>query len=139
MGQGDAPALEIGVERLDVTQEAAPGGGIAGVADGRPARQALDDIGPTEGFSHVAGVTLVMESLAVVAGDAAGLLAAVLQGVQAQRRQRAGRFVAEHPEDAAFQPERILVDVGRRQVLLRSRAHRVFSTRSSTRLREAAS
>ncbi len=139
VGQGDAAAFQVGVERLDIAQEAAAGGGVAGMADGRPAGQALDHVRSAEGFPDVAGLAVVMEALAVVAGDAAGLLAAVLQGVQAQRGEGAGRVVAEHAEHAALQPEGVLIDLGRRQVPLQLSAHRVFSTRSSTLLREEAS
>ncbi len=56
------------------------------MADGGLAGQALDHVGPAEGFAHMARVALVVEPLAVVAGDAAGFLAAVLQRVQPERR-----------------------------------------------------
>ena len=44
---------------------------------------------------------------AVVGDDAGGLLAAMLQGVQAERGQGRRVLVAEHAEDAAFLAERV--------------------------------
>ena len=37
VGDGDAALVQIGEHRLDVAQEAAAGGGVAGVAHGRAA------------------------------------------------------------------------------------------------------
>ena len=70
VGQGDAARLEVGEHRLDVADEAAAGGGIAGVADGEAAGQAAREVSAAEGVAHVAHVPLGVEPLAVEAGDA---------------------------------------------------------------------
>ncbi len=139
MGEGDAAAFQVGVERLDVAQETAAGGGVAGMADGHRAGQPFGEVAVAEGLADLLGVALPVEPLAVVAGDPAGFLAAVLKGVQAERGEGAGVIRAEDPENPAFQPGGVVVRVADRPGPLRVRAHRVFSTRSSTPLREAAS
>ena len=51
-----------------------------------------------------------VELLAVIGDDAGGFLAAMLQGVQAERRQR-GRFrMPENAEDAAFLMRVVVVE-----------------------------
>ena len=112
VGEGDAAAFQVGEHRLDVAEERAAGGGIAGVADGGAARQALDQVGAAEGVAHVAHVPLGVEALAVEGGDAAGLLAAVLQGVQAERRDGRGVGDVEDAEHAAFHAQRVVVGLG---------------------------
>ena len=49
-----------------------------------------------------AEAALGVELLAVVGDDAAGFLAAMLEGVQAERGERRRILVAEDAEDAAF-------------------------------------
>jgi hypothetical protein len=49
-----------------------------------------------------AHMALGREPFAVKGGDAAGFLATVLQGVQAERRQKAGFMISENSEDAAL-------------------------------------
>ena len=41
MGDSETAQREIGEERLNVTENGAAGGGVAGVADSRKARQAV--------------------------------------------------------------------------------------------------
>ena len=52
----------------------------------------------------------VVELLAVEGDDAAGLLAAVLQGVQAERGQRGGVGMAEDAEDAALLAQLVVIE-----------------------------
>jgi hypothetical protein len=105
VGDGHAAALKVGEHRLAVAQEAAAGGGIAGVADRRGAGQAMDEIrSPGKGVADVAQVALGVKALTVEGGDAAGLLPAMLQGVQAQRHDGRGVRNAEDAEDAALEP-----------------------------------
>ena len=104
MRQGDSAGLEVGEHRLDVAQHVGAGGRIAGVADRAGARQALGQIGARKRLGHVTHVALGVEALAIEGGDAAGLLAAMLQGVQAQRGDLRGAGCIEDAEDAAFQP-----------------------------------
>ncbi|GIQ76537.1 hypothetical protein BraRD5C2_49830 [Bradyrhizobium sp. RD5-C2] len=53
-----------------------------------------------------------MEAAAVEGDNAGGLLAAVLQGVQAERGDRGGLGVAEDAEHAAFLAERVAIKIG---------------------------
>ena len=102
------------------------------MADGEAAGQALGQVRAAEGVAHVAHVAFGVEALAVEAGDAAGLLAAVLQGVQAERGEAGGLSDVEHPEDAAFQTGAVVerIAIGRLHLSV-SQTHRDFSTRSS--------
>ena len=52
-----------------------------------------------------------MEALAVEGDDAGRLLAAMLQRVQAERRQRRGIRMAEDAEHAAFLVQRVAVEI----------------------------
>jgi hypothetical protein len=52
VGDGDAAAAEVGEHRLDVAQEAAARGGVAGVADAGEAGQALSQVRSGEGVGH---------------------------------------------------------------------------------------
>ena len=74
------------------------------MADRRLAGQPLDQIAAGESLGHVAHVPLGVETLAVEGRYAAGLLAPVLQGVQAERGDLGRALGAEDAEDAAFEP-----------------------------------
>ena len=52
-----------------------------------------------------------MEPLAVEGDDAGGFLAAMLEGVQAERRDRGGVGVAEDAEDAALLAQPVVVEI----------------------------
>ncbi|GAB4529289.1 MAG: hypothetical protein Tsb0019_31170 [Roseibium sp.] len=58
-------------------------------------------------------MTLRAELLVVDRYDAGGFLAAVLKGVQAERRQRAGVLMAHNAEDTAFFAQGVGVDIER--------------------------
>ena len=73
--------------------------------------QALDGRAVGEAVADEAEVALGVEALAVEGDDAGRLLAAMLQGVQAERRDRGGVGVAEDAEDAAFLAQRVAVEV----------------------------
>ena len=64
-----------------------------------------------EAVADEAELALGVEDLAVEGDDACRLLAAMLQGVQAERRDRGGIRMAEDAEDAAFFAQRIAVEV----------------------------
>ncbi|MNC34730.1 hypothetical protein D3C75_831820 [compost metagenome] len=100
VGDGDAALVQIGEHRLDVAQEAAAGGGIAGVADRGAAGQAGGQLSVAEGLADEALMALGVEAVVVDAGDAAGFLAAMLQGVQAQRHDRRGLVLGRAPDSA---------------------------------------
>ena len=98
----EAAGVEVGEQRLHVAQDGVAGGGVAVVAERDVALEAADHVGLVEVVADEAEAALGMEVAAVVGDDAGGLLAAMLQGVQAERGQRRGVLVAEHAEDAAF-------------------------------------
>ena len=98
----EAPPHQEGVRRAG---HVAAGGGIAGVPDGRIALEAIQH-GLGENIRHIAQ-TLVENQLASVPGtDAGGLLAPVLEGVEAQVGLAAGFWLVKDPEDPALIPER---------------------------------
>ena len=111
VADGDPAALEVGEHGLHVADRVAAGGGIAGVADGGIAGKALHQIVLPEGLAHVAEVAFGGEALAVEGGHPAGLLPAMLQGVQAQRHD--GRSLLHVPDakDAALQPGAVVVRI----------------------------
>ena len=113
VGDGDAALIEIGEHRLDVAQEAAAGGGIAGVADSCGSGQAFRQIRSAEGLADQAHVAFGVEAGVVDAGDAAGFLAAVLKGVQAKGDDGRSRILVGPPDaaDAALKPWPVVVGV----------------------------
>src|SRR4051812_48920266 len=66
------------------------------------AGQAVDHLAAGEALADEAHAALGVEALAVVGDDAGGFLAAMLERVQSERRNRRGIRVAEHAEDAAL-------------------------------------
>src|SRR6202012_5322090 len=84
--------------------------GIAVVADGKAALQVLCGRGiAAEHVAHQAHVALGGEMSVVEGDDAAGFLAAMLQGMQAQHRQGAGIGMVENAEYATFLMQRVTV------------------------------
>ena len=69
----------------------------------------VDAVG--EGVADEAELALGMEDVAVEGDDAGRFLAAMLQGVQAERRDGGGIRMAEDAEDAAFLAQRVAVAV----------------------------
>ena len=116
---------EIGEKRLHVAQHVAAGRRIAVVADGDRAPQAVDDVGRIQVVADEAEAALLVELLAVVGDDAAAFLAAMLQGVQAKRRQRRRLRVAEHAEHAALLVQAIVVGDAQDQRLRREPHRRI--------------
>lgn len=82
------------------------------MADRGIAGQALDHLAAGEGVADQAEATFTVEAATVEGDDAGGLLAAVLQGVQAERGDRGGLRVAEDAEHAAFLAERVAIEIG---------------------------
>ena len=141
MGDRDAAGVQVGEHRLHVAQARAAGGGIAGVADRGGARQALHEVASGEGVVDLAQVALGEEALAVGRGDAAGLLAAVLQGVQAERGDGAGFAHAQDAEHAALEARAVVVGVAGdlpMNELAMNAAHLDFSTWASMPARSEA-
>jgi hypothetical protein len=108
------------------------------VADRGGSWQAMDEIGPGKGVRDVTQVTLGVKALTIEGGDAAGLLPAVLQGVQAQRDDGRGVWNAEDPEDTALEPQRVVARISHGSVKApvgKRDCHRDFSTITSSDLR----
>jgi hypothetical protein len=77
--------VEIGEDRLDVAVRRAAGRGVAVMADRRITLQLGDDRLLAENVADQAGGAVIVEMSAVERDDARGLLAAMLQRVQAER------------------------------------------------------
>jgi hypothetical protein len=81
------------------------------MANGMCARQAADQISPGKGVADMAHMALCMKSATVKTGNTAGFLAAMLQGVQAKRADRAGighLIDSKHP---AFQSGPVIIGI----------------------------
>jgi hypothetical protein len=109
MRHREAARDQLGIKRLDVANRRLAGGRVADM----PARGAA-----VERANHLVAVEIArdmshramrVELVAVPAGDAGGLLAAVLQGMQPERRQRRRLRVAEYAEDAALLVQLVVV------------------------------
>ncbi len=81
------------------------------MADGRGARQALDDFATGEGIADQAQAALGVEALAVENDDAGGFLAAVLKRMEAEGGDCRGIRMTENAEHAAFFAERVAIKV----------------------------
>ncbi len=108
VGDGEAAGVDVGKERLHVAQHGVASRRVAVVADGEVALQALDDAGAREVVADEPHAPLVMELRAVVADDAAGLLSAMLERVQPERRDGGGFGVPKNTKDPAFLAESIV-------------------------------
>jgi hypothetical protein len=98
----ETTGVELGEQRLYVAQDGRAGCGIADMADRHDAGQALDHLATGEGIADEAEAALGMETAAVEGDDAGSLLAAMLEGVEAEGRDSGGLGVAEDAEHAAF-------------------------------------
>src|ERR1051325_10428576 len=77
----------------------------------RVAGQTLDHLAPGEGVADQSEPALGVKSRAVESDDAGGFLAAVLQGMQAERGDGGGVGMAEYAEYTAFLAQRVAVQV----------------------------
>ena len=101
--------FEIGEQRLDVALRHLAGRGIAHMADRYRAGKAPDDVLRAEIVADQPRAAMRVELAAVIGDDAGGFLAAMLQGMQPERRQRGGVRMAVDPEYAALVVEMIRV------------------------------
>ena len=111
MGDGEAAGVEFGEERLHVAQDRLAGRRIAHMADRGVAGQALDRRRLGEMIADEAEAALGIEAPAVEGDDAGRFLAAMLQRMQAERRDGGGVGMAENAEDAAFLAQPVGVEV----------------------------
>ena len=111
VADGEAAAVEFGEQRLHVAQDGLAGGRIAHMADGRHAGQAVDHLVAGESVADEPHSPLGMEALAVEGDDAGGLLAAMLERMQAKRSDRGGVRMTEHAEDAALLAQPVAIKI----------------------------
>ena len=102
MGDREAAGREFGEQRLHVAQDGRAGRGVAHMADRArgPAGARSSRLG--EMVADKPEPALRVEALAVEGDDARRFLAAMLQGMQAERGDRGGVGMAEDAEHAAF-------------------------------------
>jgi len=112
VSDGEATPGELGEERLDVALERAAMRRVADVADGAAAAEALDHGAVGKAVADQPDPPLLMEVVAVEGDDAARLLAAMLEGVQAEHRQCCRVVMTEDAEDAALLVQLVLVAEG---------------------------
>ena len=105
------PPSSSAEQRLDVAQDGFAGGRIAHMADRRRAGQPVDHLAAGEVIADEAHAAFGMEARAVERDDAGGFLAAMLQGVQTERRDGGGVRVSENAEHAAFFPQAVALTV----------------------------
>src|SRR3546814_16441765 len=80
------------------------------MADGGLAGEAADDVVPVEIAGDMALRPVAVEDAAVPTGDARRFLAAMLEGMQPERRHGGGRLCAPDTEYAAFLAELVIVE-----------------------------
>ena len=98
----ETAGIEFGEQRLHVAQDGGACRGVADMADGHNAGQALDHFAAGEGVADQAEAAFGVETAAVEGDDAGGLLAAMLKSVQSECGDGGGLGVAEDAEHAAF-------------------------------------
>ena len=101
---------EIREQRLDVAGHRRTRGRIAVVADGNGALEAFDRLLIAEGLADLARPAQAVELLAVGGDDAGGLLAAMLEGMQAERGMRGRVGMAGDAEHPAFLMQLVVVE-----------------------------
>src|SRR5262245_7938580 len=80
------------------------------MSDRDRAGQAIDHLAAGEALAHEAHAALGMEALAIVGNDAGGFLAAMLERVQPERRDRCSVWVTEHAKDATLLTQSVVVE-----------------------------
>jgi hypothetical protein len=82
------------------------------MADGRLAFQPLNDLARGEMVADEAETALGVEMMAVEADNAGGFLAAMLESVEAEGRERRSVGMAENAEHATFLMQAVLFEPG---------------------------
>ena len=121
VGNAQAAEGEIGEERLDIAKFGPPGSRIAVVANRRRTLQFVDHFGFAEIVADPSQAEMRIELLARGADDARRFLAAMLQGVEAERGMGRRVGMAEDAEDAALFVQLVVGEAVRRWVFNRLR------------------
>src|SRR3546814_4079297 len=101
----------IGIERLDVAERGFPRRRIADVPHRDVAGQRADDVVLVEIARDMAHRAMGVEMRAVEAGDAGGLLPAMLEGMETERHERGRRIgSARNPENAARFAQLVVIE-----------------------------
>ena len=100
VADGDHLAAVLHHEGLGVDEHGGAGGGIAHVADGQVPRELIQDPG-VEDLGHQPQAPVHADPFAVAGDDAAGLLAPVLEGVEAEIGEPGRVGMPVNAEDAA--------------------------------------
>src|SRR5262249_20599492 len=90
MADRKTAGIELGEQRLHVAQDGCAGRGIADMANGEGAWQAIDHLAAGKSVGDEAKPALGMNRGSAVGDDAGGFLAAVLKGVEAERGDGGG-------------------------------------------------
>ena len=109
MRDREAAEREIGIKRLDITQDSIAGRGIPVMPDGDLPRQLVHHPAVAEIVTDQPEPPVGVKAAIVEADNAGRFLTAVLQGVQAQRGDRRRVRHIPDPEDAAFLVQRVFV------------------------------
>ncbi len=112
MADSKAAGIELGEQRLHVAQDGFAGGRIADMADGGVAGEPVDHLPPRECVADQPEAAFGMETGAVERDDAGGLLAAMLQCMEAERRDRRSVGVPENAEHTTFLAQPVRIEVG---------------------------
>jgi hypothetical protein len=112
----EATELEICVQRLDIAQDGIAGGGVPVVADGYAARKFFDNAGIAEIIPDQAHAAVGMKAGVVETGNAGGFLAAMLQRMQAKRRNSGCIRHIPDAEDTTFLMQGIIAIRGNIEV-----------------------
>ena len=107
----ETAGIEFREQRLHVAQDRLAGRGIADMADRRSTGQPFDHFAAGEGVADEAEPPLGMKTGPVEGNDARGLLAAMLEGVQSERRDGCGIGMTEDAEHPAFLAKRVRFQV----------------------------
>ena len=111
MSDREAPRLELGEQWLDIAQYGVASRRVAHMADGPASRQAVDCRRIREVIADQPLSAFRVEPHPVVGDDAGGLLAAVLQSVEAKRGDGGGVRMVKDSEDAALLAQPVAVGV----------------------------
>ncbi len=106
-------ARQLGKQRLDIAQDGLARGRIAHMADGLRTLQLLDHAPVGECIADQPHPAFGVEAGAIERGDAGSFLAAMLERVQAQRRQCRGVGMPEDAEHPALFAQAVIIETER--------------------------